>query len=380
MSSEKLTCSKCFKNIQKNCSIICEVCRCKFHKLCAKIEDDGAFNALNNFENIVFNCDNCLQTSRDLIQKISILSCEIEQIKMLFSQFLENNVKNNNKQSASHCSLPTKNTGLFPKLSMPSLAQSKQTIGAQFSDSNAKQLAANNSVAAIAVNDAAAVCVGDNNTGLFPKLPIPSLLLSKQTTTSIGTQSIANCDAPAAFAVDNISHLEAVNVTEYNVNSDEYAVDETNAVGGVVIDNQSISNATFGANNFVNVNSEWNNVTRRKKSARTRRVVFGQNNNSELEVALKYKWVHLSSFKTSVTEENIILYLMKHLKIDREQIVCYKLVKKGSSMDHLKFVNFKLGIISSHYEGLFNPQLWSSAIKIRPFTFFPKIVNPLQQL
>lgn len=412
MSSDKITCSKCFKTIQKNCSIVCEVCCCKFHKLCAKIDDDGAFNALNNFRNIVFNCDNCLLTSRNLIHKISLLSCEMEQIKMLLSQFLENNVKNNNLISSSHRSLPTNNTGLFPNLPIPFRSQSKQTTST--GSNNAKQFAANysvasipatdatpptpsrefadnNSVAPIAVNNGAAACTSDNNTGLFPKLPTPPVqskqaissigaLLSVSNTEQIATNnfgaSIAVNDAVAACTVDNISEMDTVALIENNVNGDDYVFDDTNGIGDVVIDNQSVSNANYGCN----VNSEWNNVTRRKKPSRMRRVVFGQNNNSELAVALKFKWVHLSSFKPSVTEENIISYVMKHLKIDKEQLVCYKLVKKEKSMDDLKYVNFKLGITSAHYEGLFNPQLWSSAIKVRPFAFFPKIVDPQQQL
>lgn len=82
--------------------------------------------------------------------------------------------------------------------------------------------------------------------------------------------------------------------------------------------------------------------------------------------------MHLSSFKNTVTEDDIISYVSKHLDIDKLHISCFKLVKKDTAVDDLKFVNFKLGVTSSFYDNLLNPDLWTMDIKVRAFVDFPR--------
>lgn len=310
MSSEKILCSKCFNNIQKNFAIICEICNCKFHKVCAKIENESAVNALFNFENIVYNCDNCLQSSCDLVKKVSLLTYEIEQMKTLFSQFMNNNSNNNNMKPVSHRSLPVLKTGFNSNASAPCLEKTN-CHNTLCSYSQAK----------------------DNNTAFAANRSAGNL---------IQTTAVNSVDVNADVAVKHVDDNANVAV----LNDDN------------LIDADDISS--------------WSNVTRRKIRTRKHKVVVGDNDNSELDVVIKMKWVHLSSFKPSVTEDNIISYVEKHLDIGKSNISCYKLIKKDVETKDLRFINFKLGVSSVFYEQLFKPELWTADIKVRPFKFFPK--------
>lgn len=57
-------------------------------------------------------------------------------------------------------------------------------------------------------------------------------------------------------------------------------------------------------------------------------LVIGSNTSNELEVASRTKWVHLSSFNTTVTADNVIAYVAKHASIDPKFLFCFALVKK----------------------------------------------------
>lgn len=120
-------------------------------------------------------------------------------------------------------------------------------------------------------------------------------------------------------------------------------------------------------------NSNWIRVG--KNNRRKQISVVGSSLNSDLDVAIRMKWLHLSSFLPSVTAESIIDYVMKHAGIDKHQLSCYKLVKKDTPIDSLKRINFKLGVANAYYEKLLSPDLWPADVKLRPFRFFPKEEN-----
>lgn len=351
MSASVTFCSKCFKTILKNCTVVCEICQCKFHKFCAKIDDETAFNALTKYENLTYNCDNCLQSSRDLIQKISLLSYELNQIKSLLSQVLDN-VSVNNQLSRSHRNLPTSQTGILSVLPLPSLSQTKSlNSSAVLSSVNkTKQNVINKPTRKVAVKDV-----------------------------NVHSSQISEALTDSAAADNSLCVVDTASVVNAGVNTDA-----TNAI--TLLDDACVNLTADNANSELSVSafreevySDWSRVTRRKKPSYKRREVVGVNNDSDLDVALKFKWVHLSSFKTSVSEENIISHVRKYLNIDVDRIVCYKLVKKDANLSDLKFLNFKLGVPSVYYDNLFNPNLWNSAIRIRPFKFFPRTVSPVHQ-
>ncbi|XP_036339787.1 uncharacterized protein LOC118749125 [Rhagoletis pomonella] len=103
-------------------------------------------------------------------------------------------------------------------------------------------------------------------------------------------------------------------------------------------------------------------------------IFHGRNNNTDLEVVIKKKLLHISSFKPSVSE-NLIAYVSTHAKIDSTHFTCYKLVKKRTPLESLRSVNFKIGVISSLYKNILNPNVWPSDIIVRPFRFFQPEAN-----
>ncbi|XP_017469083.1 PREDICTED: uncharacterized protein LOC108361063 [Rhagoletis zephyria] len=100
-----------------------------------------------------------------------------------------------------------------------------------------------------------------------------------------------------------------------------------------------------------------NNIKGAHAKAKPRNIIIGCNPTAELAVASPMKWLHLSSFKSSVTAEHIINYVSNHSSIPSASISCYVLVKKDVCTDSLKRVNFKLGISSMYYSKLLNSNM-----------------------
>ncbi|XP_053968844.1 uncharacterized protein LOC128870270 [Anastrepha ludens] len=138
---------------------------------------------------------------------------------------------------------------------------------------------------------------------------------------------------------------------------------------------QNASAADASASAATSANSASAHSNKPKVKALTRRIAVGSSSNDELNIAHRMKWLHLSSFKPSVTANNIIAYVSKHSSISSEMISCYSLVKKDVAVDSLKRVNFKLGVFSNHYDSLLNSELWPAGVKVRPFKFFQERVN-----
>lgn len=325
MPAVKNICSKCFNNIQKKCEIICEICQCKFHKICAKIENENAFNSLLDYENIVFNCDNCLHSSRDLIKKISLLTYEIQHLKALFAQLFDNASNNNNKNNNQR-SLPVLNADLNSNVCSSNGTQATTTIS-----------------------------FGDSNTNSFFKKNATGNIVS-----SVNNSELPTTSKKAFLSVDTAAVNTTADIDQNNVAN----VDVLN--GDVALDVQGTSN--------------WTNVTNRRKKPKKNKFIVGDSNNAELEVAVRTKWVHLSSFKPTVSAEDITNYVSKHLDVDKSLISCYKLVKKDASLETLRYVNFKLGVPSAFYNTLLEPKLWTCDVKVRPFQFFHKKLVINQQI
>lgn len=110
-------------------------------------------------------------------------------------------------------------------------------------------------------------------------------------------------------------------------------------------------------------------------------LVVGTSDSGELDVAdvapvrRRFKWLHVSSFRNTVSAANIIDYVVKHANIDEKLVACYKLVKKDADMDSLNYVNFKLGVSGDDYKKVLKPELWPAKVTICPFRFFQKTGN-----
>ncbi|KAI8115986.1 hypothetical protein CVS40_11874 [Lucilia cuprina] len=121
--------------------------------------------------------------------------------------------------------------------------------------------------------------------------------------------------------------------------------------------------------------NEWINVHRRRRKNRI--IAVGENNSNDLEVIIKNKYLHVSSFKPSVTTEQIINFIEKNTQIPKNHLECTRLVKKDADESILKHVNFKIGVSPHFYDEIIKPTLWPVNIKIRPFIFFSrKLVEP----
>lgn len=124
--------------------------------------------------------------------------------------------------------------------------------------------------------------------------------------------------------------------------------------------------------------NDWVRVQRRRRNRQP--VIHGSNISDELEVVAQKKWVHLSSFKSNVTSDQIISYVEQHTEFGKEHMDCYKLVKKDTDVNLLKKVNFKLGISPCFYDEILNSKLWPTGIRVRPFVNFPRMAKPTDLL
>lgn len=75
----KTLCAKCY-NVVKSNFIACHICRAKYHFICANI-DEKLCELFKNNKNIVFNCDECLNVSHDVVANISSISSEVRELK-----------------------------------------------------------------------------------------------------------------------------------------------------------------------------------------------------------------------------------------------------------------------------------------------------------
>ncbi|XP_017483648.1 PREDICTED: mucin-5B-like, partial [Rhagoletis zephyria] len=136
----------------------------------------------------------------------------------------------------------------------------------------------------------------------------------------------------------------------------------TYAAAAALANNARLSNAQAknATNNAQANNAQWSAMDKKRTHKRHRRCVFGSNENSELGVVVRRKWLHLSYFLPTVRTDDIIGYVAKYAAIDKKTIVCYKLVKKDSDLETIKHINFKLGVSESDYSKILSSDIWPS--------------------
>lgn len=290
MDPPKNLCAKCF-NTFKTETIACHVCKAKLHLVCAKIEKSWIELIFNNNKNVVFNCDQCLKGSSDLLVSVSSLSNDVKEVKqqLATTTAVANDVKE----------IKQKFSELFKDLEKP---KNKQKM-------HFANIGANKRKVGVANQHVNSV-VG--NSGLLDNH-------SKDDDAS----SLTSYPTAASNMYDSDTHQ-----------------------------------------------NEWQPARRRKR--RNRVIALGSNETDVLDVIVKKKFVHISSFKPTVTVDNIISYIESNTEIGKQHIECTRLTKKDVDVATLKHVNFKVGVTPCFYDDIVKPSLWPTNIKIRPFVFYPR--------
>lgn len=340
----KIICSKCFNIIQNDNLVKCNTCRLMYHKVCANITCENDYKAIKNNKNIIFNCDNCISSSRDLIRTISTLTHEVNNLKLMVIDIAKK-LNHNNEDLISQSSnigvnVQNSNQNMYDQQSLRNpILSSDSPDTLQDNDVNAITIAeiqrvSNCSASVISHNDDAA---GGSQRSLKQSSKMKK---NAQTQSNIHTNTIFNNSS------SQLTNMEDVNAGDLNL---------APTTSGALANQNSVNSL------------EWVNVTKKKNRNKKRNIVVGQNDNEELDVIIRRKFVHLSSFKPCVTEEKIMSYVEKHLGVSKDCLVCFKLVKKDTDIDTLKKINFKLGISADSYSKLFTPSLWPSNVTVRPF-------------
>lgn len=80
------------------------------------------------------------------------------------------------------------------------------------------------------------------------------------------------------------------------------------------------------------------------------------------------KSAYVSNFDPSITEENVVNYLLRENVISRaEDVSCKILVSPYVDMDSISFVSFKITVSSEMYDSVVNRKLWPEHIVVREF-------------
>lgn len=325
-SPPKTLCAKCFKSLQSDKFVKCYICNSKFHLFCSGIDEQPAYGVLKKNKNIVFNCDDCFSISNDLVSAVCSLSNELRELKSSVNEMLRRN------------------------------SNIANDLGASTSRGHSTRPLSTVTAANAAVND---VTSKNNDMNQTPII-MSEYVLDK---TMVAKDFVVAEHTNAVVVGSNVR-------TEHNSNST--SVDHASMTSAETGMHDAISLPASHAD--VNSNpahiSDWVAVNRRKKN--NRMFVIGKNSTNELDVIARRKWVHISSFKPTVTEDQILSYVEKSIDIARNHLLCRKLVKKDANVDEIRRVSFKLGISADFYSMLFKPEIWPSDVKVRPFQFFQR--------
>lgn len=335
-------CASCYRAVG-NIFVKCIICCGYYHKSCSCIESDE-FLLIKSSKNVLYCCNKCVDASQDMIAKVSDLSNQIIELKNLFIAYVN---ENNAKESA----LPKKEkTRAKPNLSKQQRGRSPLRPSLS---SNCNTLLISKPV--IADHDANVVPTELTANKLNSKMRVrrESFCLSDDS-----INNAANVVVSTEPTISNGNEMKSnMRIRRPSLCNSQYSDAHSNA-------------ATENSKEKIDIpakNLEWINVTSKRNR---KRAIYGDNNNEDLEVIADKKWIHLSSFKPTVTEDQIVNYVAKYAKIGKNHIKCYKLVKKGVDLNDLKRLSFKIGITDVYYTEVFNTSLWPANVKVRPFTFF----------
>lgn len=359
----KHLCANCFKPLNTEKYIKCNICSGKFHYICSDVSDHVFFEAVKKSKNIVFNCNDCLVSSSDLVSAVSVLSNEVRELKEMMRVLLGN------------VSATTKFTGLSTAIDLAPTSSAACNMPSH----SPPPLLNSSSLYSAPPSQSLLNCNTDVDVTILPSLP-------PTTTSIINAQPNASCVPAIRKAVthsntsDTLSRVLVETDRSVIVPAKKLQTDVTQSnmldvrtqvsTGDALSDVAACGSVQLpNADNVPANNSNWTEVISRK--TRKKRIILGENDSLDLEVVVRKRWIHLSSFKPNVSEQQLIDYVSKHADISKNHLTCYKLVKKGVNVAELNSVNFKLGISADFYDVLFTPSLWPANVKIRPFQNFP---------
>lgn len=346
----KYLCAKCFKSLQSERYIRCKICAGKFHFICTDIISEvNVIDAVKPNKNIVFNCNECLLGSSDLVASFTALSLEVRELKLMLKEFIDGSNENKKANNTGLTASNAHSNSLESGANMPSSNIQKQSI-----ESNVN-LSAVNGTASLPIPISIPACSN-----------VPNVDACVQTTDAANksyAHSLISTDVVADAVHDNIAVV--ADVSQPSDGGSHYAA-------------LTVAKNSGNVQNQVNIpanNAKWVDVVKKKNR---RKAVIGESENSDLDVVVQRKWVHLSTFKPSVSPENIIAYVAKYIDISDNHMVCFRLVKKDTDFTKLKSINFKLGIAANFYGELFKPSLWPAHVRVRPFHNFQQGLQGMQ--
>lgn len=358
----KKFCAACFR-VVGSAFLKCITCKEHYHKECSGIDNDNEYYLLTSSKYAVYNCNKCFNSSQDLTSKVSELSNQIIELKNLFDAYLNNN---NIKESAQS---KNEKSNAKPILSFDKLQQrSRSPLRTSFSsNSNALHLSNGHRIDAKPV-------IADHDVH-NANVVVPTELDANKLKCKVRVRRASLCLSDASFNNDDTANVvvpiettnDVVNETKSN-----FRLRRPSLCLSQYSDDNAANKISKEINDIPVNNLEWVNVQARRKR---KCIIFGDNNNKDLDVIADKKWVHLSYFKPSVTVENIVNYISKNAKIGLNHLECYKLVKKGADMNKLRKLSFKIGITAEYYNEILNPSLWPVDVKVRQFQFFNNKIN-----
>lgn len=404
----KTLCAKCFKSLQSEKHVKCKICNGKFHYICSDVNESNTFEIMKKTKNIIYNCNDCLNASSDLVSAFCVLSNEVRELKLMIHEFL-------NKPTTQHAVSPLleSNKQMLPSPADDEKSQALPSLPSTSITASSLRLQPNvpanlqRSIGAHAItsrpseNTNSSGHATENNQlnskqQILPSLPdvkksqaLPSTStaaslmrfqhnLPANLQRSFGTHTITNRPIENSHAANR----GAENIPSHQDNTLTHRVGEYTSTAACSSnhDSDDVHIAIEERDNVTQADKNYNPVNNAEwvyaKSRRNRRkAIVGQNNTDELQVVVRKKWIHLSSFNPNVTEDQIIAYVGKHIDISINHMICYKLVKKDANIAELKSINFKLGISPEFYDELFESSLWPANVKIRPFKNFYNAQN-----
>lgn len=321
---------------------------------CSGLDGDYHYKHLKHCKNIVYNCNKCANSNKDLNAMVSMLSNEIRELKNLFHAYINESNESvcckNKKETPAKRSKTSKTSNIdfkkrsrspLPSSSLPSPFSSTSVDRDVLDDANRNLVAVTTELKEHHLN-----VTDDCNT---------KVLRSRRITTR----------RRASIGFDDNTYVIAKTKSESDIpvsNSGIRARRVSTCLSGIV--NYAVSSQVEDGTS-VN-NSGWINVNRRK---RKKQIIVGNNSNKDLEVINSKKWVHLSSFKSNVTVEQVLDYIAKKACIGKINLECYKLVKMNADLNALSKISFKVGISAGLYKELFKSSLWPAGVIVRPFKF-----------
>ncbi|XP_017477691.1 PREDICTED: uncharacterized protein LOC108367563 [Rhagoletis zephyria] len=399
-----LTCSKCSKSLRVGYEISCQVCKSKFHKICAKVDSKEVSDLLANNKNIVFNCNNCFSSTSNLVSAIACLTSEVSDLKRSIAKLISGECKivsaapgfvlsadagvlspgvtalDDSAFSADHRSSMLAVVADKPLLARTNFVTKAPTVPTD-DDSNAANTQLPAKVSSQTENTLPKQCssqavVGDNTTASTSSTYATSALSSTSSSSSVSA-GIHTSAADWKIVENNKKRSsQTKNTLPKQCSSQAVVGDNATASTSSTYATSALSSTSSSSSVSAGMHTsaaDWKIVENNKK--RKHLIITGNSSNSDLEVVEVKKWFHLSSFLPTVTADNIIDYVVRHAGIDKKFISCYSLVKKQTPAVNVKRVNFKLGVSVALYNKVLSPDIWPANVSLRPFRFFRKEEN-----